>query len=259
MSDPRAAVIVFPGSNGDRDLLEALTTAGFDTFLHPSGEPVPDEVALAALPGGFSFGDYWRAGMLASQEPAVLSLGGLVEQGGLVIGLCNGFQILVEAGLLPGALSYNDPAGFRHRWVTVRCAFDSESPWFREIRRGARLRLPIAHGEGAYFHPGGFAAVAGRAPLLYEDNPNGSVGAVAALLDDTGRVLGIMPHPERASDADLGSADGLALFRGAFGAASRLQPPASSQKGASRLPPSASHKSGRPAAALDQLDVGSGS
>jgi phosphoribosylformylglycinamidine synthase len=223
-------VIVFPGSNGDRDLLEAFGAAGFDAFCHPSGLPVPADVSLAGLPGGFSFGDYWRAGMLASQEPAVRSLGALVQRGGLVIGVCNGFQILVEAGLLPGALSYNDPAGFRHRWVTVHCAFESDSPWFGAIPPGARLRLPIAHGEGSYFHPGGFDAVASRAPLLYEKNPNGSVGNVAALLDDTGRVLGIMPHPERASDTDLGSADGLALFAGAFGSVARRPTPDSRKR-----------------------------
>ena len=215
MSDPRAAVIVFPGSNGDRDLLEALGTAGFDSFLHPSRRPLPDDIALAGLPGGFSFGDYWRAGMLASQEPAVRSLAGLIDTGGLVIGICNGFQILVEAGLFPGALSYNDPAGFRHRWVSVRYALEADSPWFRDLDPGATLRLPIAHGEGSYFHPGGFDAVRSQAPLLYEENPNGSVGDVAALLDATGRVLGIMPHPERASDPDLGSEDGSMLFSGA--------------------------------------------
>jgi len=213
---PGAAVVVFPGSNGDRDLLEALDAAGFDAFFHPSGATIPADTALAGLPGGFAFGDYWRAGMLASQEPAVRSLPGVVEHGGLVIGVCNGFQILVEAGMLPGALSYNDPAGFRHRWVTVRrTATTGDRPWFGRLPAGAMLRLPIAHGEGSYFHPEGFDAVADRAPLIYEDNPNGSVGAVAALLDATGRVLGIMPHPERASDALLGSDDGLALFIGA--------------------------------------------
>jgi len=255
MSNPRAAVIVFPGSNGDRDLLEALRTAGFDSFPHPSGQPLPDDIALAGLPGGFSYGDYWRAGMLASQEPAVRGLAGLVGRGGLVIGVCNGFQILVEAGLLPGALSYNDPAGFRHRWVTVRCTLETDSPWFRNVPSGATLRLPIAHGEGSYFHPGGFDAVRSHAPLLYEENPNGSVGDVAALLDNTGRVLGIMPHPERASDLDLGSADGLRLFAGAYRAvtrdpspvtgkekATRLQSPASSKEKASSLQPPASSK-----------------
>jgi phosphoribosylformylglycinamidine synthase I len=214
MSRPRAAVVVFPGSNGDRDLAEAFETAGFDVVFHPSGDHLPSGIAVAGLPGGFSFGDYWRAGMLASREPAVTDLPGLVAAGGLVLGVCNGFQILVEAGLLPGALSYNDPAGFRHRWVTVRRT-DVASPWFGAVPPGATMRLPIAHGEGAYHHPAGPDAVADRVPLVYEDNPNGSMGDVAALLDDTGRILGVMPHPERASHPALGSDDGLALFTGA--------------------------------------------
>jgi phosphoribosylformylglycinamidine synthase len=99
--------------------------------------------------------------------------------------------------------------------VNVRYALEADSPWFRDLDPGATLRLPIAHGEGSYFHPGGFDAVRSQAPLLYEENPNGSVGDVAALLDATGRVLGIMPHPERASDPDLGSEDGSMLFSGA--------------------------------------------
>jgi len=214
MSNPPAAVVVFPGSNGDRDLLEALTATQFDAFLHPSGEPVPTGVALVALPGGFSFGDYWRAGMLASHEPAVAGLEKFVGAGGLVVGICNGFQILVEAGLLPGALSYNDPAGFRHRWVTVRRT-RVDGPWFGQLPPGATMRLPIAHGEGAYYHPGGAEAVSARVPLVYDDNPNGSIGDVAALVDDTGRILGVMPHPERASHVALGSDAGLALFTGA--------------------------------------------
>jgi phosphoribosylformylglycinamidine synthase len=214
MSRPRAAVVVFPGSNGDRDLSEALDAVGFDTEFHPSAEPLPEDVVLAGLPGGFSYGDYWRAGMLASHEPAVTALPGLVARGGLVIGVCNGFQILVEAGLLPGALSYNDPTGFRHRWVTVRRT-EVTGPWFGHLAPGCELRLPIAHGEGAYYHPDGPSAVRPRVPLVYDDNPNGSIGDVAALLDDTGRILGIMPHPERASHPALGSDDGLALFAGA--------------------------------------------
>src|SRR5688572_30107179 len=111
---PRASVVVFPGSNGDRDLAEALERAGFAVRTQASDEAVPDDVQLVGLPGGFSYGDYWRAGMLASQARAVQSIPRLVARGGLAIGICNGFQILVEAGLLPGALSYNDPPGFRH-------------------------------------------------------------------------------------------------------------------------------------------------
>jgi len=170
---------------------------------------------VVALPGGFAFGDYWRAGMLASQESAVRSLTSFTASGGLVIGICNGFQILVEAGLLPGALTFNSPAGFRHGWVTVRTTVECESPWFFGIPTGSRLHLPFAHGEGSYFHPEGFAAVRARTPLVYEENPNGSLGDVAALLDDTGRVLGVMPHPERASDLHLGSNDGMRLFAAA--------------------------------------------
>jgi phosphoribosylformylglycinamidine synthase subunit PurQ / glutaminase len=215
MTDPRAAVIVFPGSNGDRDLLEALVLAGFDAYRHPSASPLPGDVTLAALPGGFSYGDYWRAGMLASREPAVRGLPDLVATGGLVIGVCNGFQILVEAGLLPGALADNDPAGFLHRWVTVTRTDADGGPWFSEVPPGSRLRLPIANGEGRYVHPDGFAAVRDRVPLVYDENPNGSLGSTAALLDPTGHVLGVMPHPERASDPDLGSSDGLAVFAGA--------------------------------------------
>lgn len=215
MIAPRAAVIVFPGSNGDRDLLEGFQAAGFDAFLHPSDHPLPDGIQLTGLPGGFSYGDYWRAGMLASQEPSVMDLPGFVAAGGLVIGVCNGFQILVEAGLLPGALGYNDPAGFRHRWVTVEVTDQASGPWFTALHPGDRMRLPIAHGEGNWFHPDGFDAVADRVPLVYRENPNGSLGDLAALLDDTGRVLGIMPHPERASHPDLGSTDGLLLLSGA--------------------------------------------
>ena len=210
-----AAVIVFPGSNGDRDLFEAFERAGFAAGYQDSRQPVGKEVAVVGLPGGFSYGDYWRAGMLACQAPAVVSLRDHVERGGLVIGICNGFQILVEAGLLPGGLRFNDPPGFRHSWLTlevrdVRGAQDS--PWFAGIPAGTRLRMPRAHGEGNYFHPDGAEAIAPHVPVVYTDNPNGSIGDTAGILDETGRILGIMPHPERAADPDLGSDEGLALF-----------------------------------------------
>lgn len=215
MKDPSAVVIVFPGCNGDRDLVETLQRAGFETRYQPSTEPVPPDAVVAGLPGGFSYGDYWRAGVLASRATAVLSLPDLVDRGGLVVGICNGFQILVESGLLPGALAGNAPPGFRHRWLDVRVDPAVESPWFLGVETGTVLRMPMAHGEGRYFHPDGARAVAGRVPLRYVANPNGSLDDAAALVDDSGRVLGVMPHPERASDAVLGSDDGLALFRAA--------------------------------------------
>ena len=213
---PAAAVIVFPGSNGDRDLYETFARAGFAPSYHAASEPLPKgRFRVAGLPGGFANGDYWRAGMLARFSPAVQSLPDLVSAGGLVIGVCNGFQILVEAGLLPGALSYNDPPGFRHRWLTVRRQPSRPSPWLDGIPEGARFRVPMAHGEGNYYHPGGAGALEGSVPLVYEKNPNGSLANAAALLDATGRILGVMPHPERASDPDLGSADGMAFFAAA--------------------------------------------
>lgn len=215
---PSAAVVVFPGSNGDRDLLEALTFAGFSVRLHPAHLALPSDVQLVGLPGGFSYGDYWRAGMLASRARAVQSLPAFIAAGGLVIGVCNGFQILVEAGILPGALSYNQPPRFIHRWIEVEvteAARRSGSPWFMSTSVGARLRMPIAHAEGRYVHPQGDAVIATRVPLLYCENPNGSLADTAAVLDDSGRVLGIMPHPERACQATLGSEDGAALFRSA--------------------------------------------
>lgn len=212
----RAAVIVFPGSNGDRDLAEALSAASFQVELCASDAALPHDVALVGLPGGFSYGDYWRAGMLASQARAVRELAPHVERGGLVIGVCNGFQILVEAGLLPGALGYNAPPGFRHRWVEVEVSAGAlRSPWFHLLRAGKKLRLPMAHAEGRYQPPAEAEDMERFIPLRYCNNPSGSYRDAAALLDATGRILGIMPHPERAADPRLGSSDGLCLFASA--------------------------------------------
>lgn len=211
----KAAVVVFPGSNGDRDLFETFAAAGFAPFYHPSNESLPSDVAVVGLPGGFSYGDYWRAGMLASQARAMQDLPAHVARGGLVIGICNGFQILVEAGLLPGALTYNTPPGFRHAWVDIRVtSAATQSPWLSALKAGDVLHLPMAHGEGNYCAVPD--SVPPTVPFEYIRNPNGSMFDAAALLDDSGRILGIMPHPERAADADLGSADGMALFRGAY-------------------------------------------
>jgi phosphoribosylformylglycinamidine synthase len=215
---PRAVVVVFPGSNGDRDLAEAFAAVGFAVTMARSDEPLPppDKAQVIGLPGGFSYGDYWRAGMLASRDRAVRELPERIAQGALCIGICNGFQILVEAGLLDGALGHNAPPGFRHRMVTVQVTEAARrSPWFFGLAAGTTLRLPLANGEGRYDHVDGAAAIAPRVPLAYVENPNGSLAATAALCDATGRVLGVMPHPERAIDPLLGSSDGLRLFAAA--------------------------------------------
>jgi len=221
---PRAAVVVFPGSNGDRDLAQAFDAVGFSVEMMRSSEPLPAGVKVVGLPGGFSYGDYWRAGMLASRDRAVRELPAAVAGGALAIGICNGFQILVEAGLLEGALTSNAPPGFRHRFISAEvtpAALKRNSPWFHGLAPGTRLRLPMANGEGRYQPPtlaagaADSAALLARVPLRYVDNPNGSFADIAALLDSSGRVLGVMPHPERAIDPLLGSADGLALFSAA--------------------------------------------
>lgn len=212
---PKAVVIVFPGSNGDRDLFETFGAAGFDTSYVKSHEHLPEDVNVIGLPGGFSYGDYWRAGMLASQAPAVLDIGDRVEKGALAIGICNGFQILVESGYLPGALTYNAPPSFRHRWIHLEVRDAVSTPWLHGLEPGTKLFMPMAHGEGNYYHPEGDDAVQARSPLAYTQNPNGSIADAAAMLDSTGRILGIMPHPERAADPTLGSDDGLAIFKAA--------------------------------------------
>ncbi len=216
---PKAAVIVFPGTNGDRDMAESFERAGFTPVYVDSRETAPADCKIAGVPGGFSYGDYWRAGMLARYAPAMRALPELVAKGGLVIGICNGFQILVEAGMLPGALTYNNPPGFKHKWVTVEARETKvKSPWLTRVQRGAKLRWPMAHGEGNYYHPGGWDAIADNVPFVYDRNMNGSIGNTAALLDATGRVFGVMPHPDRASDPHIGSTDGSAIFESAYDA-----------------------------------------
>lgn len=212
---PQAAVLVFPGTNGDRDMAESFERAGFAPVYVDSREQAPKTAKVVGVPGGFAYGDYWRAGMLARYAPAVRALPELVASGGLVIGICNGFQILVEAGLLPGALTYNNPPGFRHKWVSVEVKPTIASPWLSKLRVGERLCWPMAHGEGNYYHPDGMSSIAERVPFVYDRDVNGSIGRTAALLDTTGRVLGVMPHPDRAVDPHIGSIDGIRVFEGA--------------------------------------------
>ena len=219
------AVVVFPGSNCDRDAFHVLEeTLKRPVTFHWHDEPVGNGYKLVVLPGGFSYGDYLRAGALAKISPAVASLGDFIERGGLVLGICNGFQILVEAGFLPGALVKNSSLRFQCHDVHVRVE-SSESPYFRGTEKGAVLRMPIAHSEGRYIaDPRTIDRLEkeGRVLLRYcgpkgeieeRFNANGSTNSIAGIANEKGNVFGLMPHPERCADPLLGNSDGLAVFR----------------------------------------------
>jgi phosphoribosylformylglycinamidine synthase len=212
----RAAVVTFPGSNGDRDLaraFELVTGAPCTRVWHGERElPVVDVVGL---PGGFSYGDYLRCGAIAARSPIMAAVRAFAEAGGRVIGICNGFQVLCEAQLLPGALVGNRARLFVSRWLEVEVANDT-SDFTRTLAAGEGLHLPVAHHDGSYTaEPEVLDALEaeGRVALRYRDNPNGSRRDIAGVLNARGNVLGIMPHPERAVAAELGGADGLRLFR----------------------------------------------
>ncbi len=214
----KVAVVVFPGSNCDRDAAHAVRLAGAeaelvwheDTDLHGSDAVI--------LPGGFAHGDYLRSGAIARFSPVMGAIRAHAERGGLVLGICNGFQVLTEAGMLPGVLRRNATLRFEHRWV--RLAVERrDTPFTFRIPPSLTLRMPIAHGEGNYWLPDedlDALEAAGQVLFRYaapEGNPNGSARDIAGVVDATGRVCGLMPHPERASEALLGSDDGMHLIR----------------------------------------------
>ncbi len=220
--------MVFPGSNCDRDALYAVRLAGMEAELLWHEDPDLRGSDLVILPGGFAYGDYLRAGALARFSPVMGALGDHAARGGLVLGICNGFQVLAEAGLVPGALLRNASLRFEHRWVRLSVA-RHDTPFTRAVPDGAELRLPIAHGDGCYFLPESeLDALEARGGVLFryadpEGNPNGSARDIAGVLNEQGNVCGLMPHPERASEALLGSDDGMLLFRSLLeSAATRL-------------------------------------
>ena len=208
---PRIAVVVFPGSNDDRDAAWALHALGGEPVLmwHRE-ERLPDRVAGVILPGGFSYGDYLRCGAIARFAPALEAVRRFAADGGPVLGICNGFQILCEAGLLPGALRPNRLLEFICRDVRVRVE-RSDTLLTSQCALGQTLTMPIKHGEGCWYAPPEvYDELVGldQIVLRYEDNPNGSVGDVAGVCNSDGNVLGLMPHPEHAVDPLLGPADG---------------------------------------------------
>ncbi|TPE51363.1 phosphoribosylformylglycinamidine synthase subunit PurQ [Amaricoccus solimangrovi] len=219
----KAGVVVFPGSNCDRDLAVALRRAGADvTMIWHKETELPAGLDLVGVPGGFSFGDYLRCGAIAARAPIMRAVVDFVHAGGYGLGVCNGFQVLIETGLLPGALMRNAGLRFVCAPVGLEVA-TTDSAFTRAYARGERLEIPIAHHDGNYFaDPETLAALADqdRIALRYTENPNGSAADIAGILSENRRVLGLMPHPERAVDPAHGGADGARMFAGLVAALS---------------------------------------
>ena len=224
---PRVAVAVFPGTWSERDFAHvAESVLGWEASLVWHTETDLGSPDAVVLPGGFAHGDHLRTGAVARFSPIMSAVEAFARAGGPVIGSCNGFQILTEAGLLPGALTRNDHLQFRCDWQTMRVEGPAASlPWLGDLGDGELIRLPISHGEGRYVAD---AATLddlerhGRVVLRYADaggnvspeaNPNGSERGIAGIVNEAGNVLGLMPHPERAAEREVGGTDGLRLFR----------------------------------------------
>ncbi|HUQ79216.1 MAG TPA: phosphoribosylformylglycinamidine synthase subunit PurQ [Patescibacteria group bacterium] len=223
----RIGVVLFPGSNRDIDAVNALEVAGAEPVILWHDEVALDGVAAILLPGGFAYGDYLRAGVIARFSPVMRAVSAFAVDGGLVLGICNGFQVLTEAHLLPGALLRNRGLRFVSREVRI-AAEGTDTPFTHLLDEGRPLRMPVAHGEGAFFaDEGTLDELEANGQVLFryvgEDgtaaggeadraNPNGSLRAIAGVLNATGNVAGLMPHPETAVEAVLGSDDGLGII-----------------------------------------------
>ncbi len=213
----KTAVIVFPASNCDRDIAVALekATGAKPAMVCHGDTDIPDS-DLIALPGGFSYGDYLRAGAMAAKSPIMQSIIEKAKAGVPVIGVCNGFQVLCETGLLPGALMRNAGLDFVCRDVSLKVE-NNQSIFTRGFDKGAYVTFPVAHHDGNYFADEETLdriEGEGRVAFRYVDNPNGSARDIAGLINDAGNVLGMMPHPERMISPLLGGMDGAAFFKG---------------------------------------------
>ncbi len=211
----KAAVLVFPGSNCDRDLAVAFRQAGFvvEMVWHKETE-LPQDVDVVGVPGGFSYGDYLRSGAIAARSPIIGALRAHAERGGYAIGICNGFQVLTETGLLPGALMRNAGLKFLCRAVTLDVA-TTASDFTSGYAEGQQVVFPVAHHDGNYVITDETRAALtaeDRVAFRYAEDINGSIDRIAGVLSENRRVLGLMPHPERAADATLGMTDGAVLF-----------------------------------------------
>ena len=222
MGRPVVAIVQFPGSNDDRDAAWALGALGADPVLVWHSEPeLPARTGAVVLPGGFSYGDYLRCGAIASLAPAMDAVRRFAVSGGPVLGICNGFQILCESGLLPGVLRPNTQLEFLCSDVTVTVE-TTDVLFTRRCELGQELVIPVKHGEGAWFADEDTLrslAARGQIVLRYDGAVNGSVANVAGVVNEAGNVMGLMPHPEHAIDPLLGSADGGLLLAGLVDAA----------------------------------------
>jgi phosphoribosylformylglycinamidine synthase len=218
----KAAVIVYPGSNCDRDLAVAFRNAGAEVAMVWHKETaLPEGTDVVGVPGGFSFGDYLRCGAIAARSPVTAAVVEHAKRGGHVIGICNGFQVLVETGLLPGALMRNAGLKFICRTVQLTVA-TADSVFTSGYAKGATIRLPIAHHDGNYYADDRTLAELGgedRIAFRYGEPVNGSKDDIAGILSANRRVLGLMPHPERAAEPAHGGTDGAPLFRALVAAA----------------------------------------
>ena len=217
----KAAVIVFPGSNCDRDLAVAFRAAGAQvTMVWHKDDHLPDGTDIVGIPGGFSFGDYLRCGAIAARSPISQSVIAHAGRGGYVLGVCNGFQVLTETGLLPGALMRNANLKFVCKPVALTVA-TADSAFTAGYDKGQSITIPVAHHDGNYQIDAATLATLraeDRIAFTYADNPNGSTADIAGVLSANRRVLGMMPHPERAADQAHGGTDGVAMFRSLAGA-----------------------------------------
>ena len=216
----KAAVVTFPGSNCNRDLAVAFERAGFQVCrVWHKDSALPHGVDVVGIPGGFSFGDYLRCGAIAAQSPIAAAIQRHAARGGYVLGICNGFQVLTEMRLLPGALMRNAGLKFVCKTVTMRVA-TTDSAFTAAYGRGQSIKVPVAHHDGNYtIDAGGLAALQAedRIAFTYEGNPNGAMADIAGVLSANRRVMGMMPHPERVVDPVQGGTDGVPLFAGLMG------------------------------------------
>lgn len=216
----KAAVVTFPGSNCDRDLAVAFERAGFEVArVWHKDSALPAGTDVVGVPGGFSFGDYLRCGAIAAQSPIAAAVRNHAARGGYVIGICNGFQVLTEMQLLPGVLMRNAGLKFNCKKVELKVT-TADSAFTAAYTKGQSLMIPIAHHDGNYtIDAEGLARLKGedRIAFTYGQNPNGSMADIAGVLSDNRRVLGMMPHPERANDPILGGNDGAGLFQSLMG------------------------------------------